>query len=698
MSTIAPEGFGSTALSPRISTYADLVYRTKSLLGWPAAPVEITDAQWAHIIDKAVEDFTEYEGNREEEYLVFCSDVYTRGCGVKLDELLSVGCNTQHCYETLITETVTSSYQSCEDIQTTTAYLSVTPFQYPTQYNYLNPNSVAYSGTSGQNFFLYFDPKNPWNASNVCQANCVTINPVSSQYFQLSSNPSLSGEIFNFETSPILSAILPEISANIIDYSFDAVPLSSLGNDLSAIPVNYYPISAFYPADILFGPPVSACLNIGLGTGFVYPNCDTSLINVCDPLTSQYGISPTINYILTSSIISSVVIQSSSIGFSAVSAYFTTYCSDCNCNCELLSSFSSDTNQYSFELFSPYISSNIGINWALSSRDVSDATHIRLYGVPSCTTDGSIPLDSNNGILATFTLCNTAFSTNGPMYLENVQFFKDFKPPGEILYDQNCQWTNNGFTFSYYNSAYGECVRATPEKVKVDVSFQNCTTITEIGTVSSILSSNIDPVLNRTRKILGVFSVDTAGQGGYYGGGSDLLFNFDYALLASTFGYDLMGSRNNLGKQGYDLLTYHMAKSFVEQSQKMLRYVTYQFNPHTQYLKVMPEPAGAVSEYNSECCHAQQMRSANQCYILGVYVEPPVEQILSNYFIKEYVLALSMITLGRIRSTYGGVTLFGGATLNGDQLISKGEEKSEKLLKELRDEYRWSSPGGFYIF
>jgi hypothetical protein len=240
-------------------------------------------------------------------------------------------------------------------------------------------------------------------------------------------------------------------------------------------------------------------------------------------------------------------------------------------------------------------------------------------------------------------------------------------------------------------------VRHTPDKIKVDVTFNSCETITEIGTVSTMVSSNVDETLNRRRKVLGVFAADNTSSGGYFGGGSDLLFNFDYALMASTFGYDLMGSRNNLGKQGYDLLTYHMAKDFVDHSKKMLRYVSYQFNPKTQYLKIMPEPVGSTYAFETSCCSPQSLRAGSQCYVLGVYLEPPIEAVLSSYFIREYVLALAMVTLGRIRSTYGGVTLYGGATLTGDQLLAKGEEKVEKLLTELRDEYRYSSPAGFYI-
>lgn len=636
MNSTVPDGFGSTHLNPRITTYADLVYRTKSLLGWPNAPVEITDEQWAHIIDKAIEDFTESEGNREEEYLVFCADSYVRNCGVKLDDLLNVGCNTQHCYTTTTVETVTSIRQVCLDIETSSAFLSVTPFIYPTSFDYRNPNELEFSGISGQNFHLAFDPDNPWNAMSVCNANCVTINPVNSRWYQLSSNPNLSSVTFDFTSNPLLVSVLSSVSYDVETYGFTNVPMSALGSSVSAIPIKYFPLSAFYPKDQFSVPAVSACLNIGKGRGLIYPNCNTDAISTCAPLSSQYGLSP-----LETSFLSA------------------------------------------------------------SSRDISQQTHVKLFGVPSCTTDGSIPLNSNDGIIATFTLCNSAFSTNGPITLKKVQFFKDFKPPIEILYEQNCNWENNGFSLSYYNPFYDQCVRTTPVSVPVDVTFQNCQTITEIGTVTKEISSNFDTVLNRKRKILGVFAADTTSQGGYFGGGGDLLFNFDYALLANTFGYDLMGNRNMLGKQGYDLLTYHMARSFVEHSKKILRYVSYQFNPKTQYLKITPEPAAATFSQNMSCCSGGTRvmnPAATQCYMLGVYLEPPVEQILGTYFIREYVLALAMTTLGRIRNTFGGVTLFGGATLQGSELVAKGEEKQKDLLVELRDQYRHgNAPPAFYI-
>lgn len=701
MSDIVPENFGSTYLTPIIESYSDLVYRTKSLLGYPVHNVELTDSQWATIIDEAIEIATQFELGKKEEYLVFCSNSYRHGCGVKLDDLLYVGCNDQHCYLTTVVDEVTSTTETCDIIETKTAYLSVTPFIYPTTFDYLNPNSVVFTGISGQYLYLYFDPENPWNANNVCAADCVTINPAHSQWFELSSNTSLSAIVFNFEDDESISYLNSSLSAEIVGYDMSAVPLTAMGQLLSAIPISYYPVSAFYLQNVLYGPPVSACINIGSGSGFIYPNCNTSLINACSALTAQYGISPLWNYVLTSITLSSLTVLTSATNFESISAFFTDYCSDCSCNCALLSSSTSITSavsSYSFELYKNVLSGSDGVIYDLSARDISDATHIELFNVPTCTTDGSIPLNTNDGIVGTFTLCNSGLSTNGPMTIKKVQFFKDFKPPVEALYDQRCGWENNGFTLSYYNSAHGDCIRTTPEQIMVDVSFCKHVSTTHIGTVSSYLSGNVDTALNRKRKVLGVFAVDPASQSGYFGGGGDLLFNFDYALLASTFGYDLQGTRTSLGRQGYDLLTYHMARSFVEHSKKMLRYVSYTFDPKTQFLKIIPEPSWrAMGTTNSDCCASEKIGTGTQCYIMGVYVEPPIQELLSEYFVREWVLARAQYTLAKIRGKFANIQLYGGVTISGDALATEAKDRMDQLLKELREQSYYVAPASFFI-
>jgi hypothetical protein len=693
----APDGFGSTYLNPRIESYGDLVYRVKSVLGYPATNIELADAQWASFIDEALEIATQFELGKKEEYLVFCSNLYRTGCGVKLDDLIQVGCNYNACYQTLEVESVTSTDISFDCLGTTTAYLSVTPFAYPTGFNYLEPGSVAFSGVSGQNMFLYYDPDNPWDANNICNADCVTIYPLSSQYYYLSANPFLSGMSFNFVDDTTLSSLASSVSAFIGDYPLSSVPLTALGDQLSAISPCYYDLSAFYPANYWY-PPMSACVNIGHGAGYVYPNCNTTFINYCSALSAQFGLSPTWCHVLTSIPISTYSGNTTATDFAQISSFFENFCADCNCNCSSLFSFTSATSAYTYSVYKNVLSGCDGRVFDLSALDISDATHLKLYNVPSCTTDGSIPLNSNDGIVGSFTLCNSAISTNGPMYLRQVQFFKDFKPPEEALCERTCNWQNNGFTMTHHNSAYGECIRTTPALVKVDVSFCQKSITTNVGTVSTYLSGNVDQSLGRQRKVLGVFDIETGSQAGYGGFGGDLLFNFDYALLASTFGYDLQGSRMAQGKNGYDLLTYHMAKGFVENSRKMLRYVSYQFDPKTQYLKIMPEPGSSgMLGTGGTCNSCNGSENTNQCYIVGLYVEPLIQELLSEYWVREWVTARALWTLGRIRGKFAGVTLYGGVQILGEQLVSEANERMKELMAELREKAYYTAPAGFFI-
>ena len=163
MNNIVPDGFGSTFLSPIINNYADLVYRCKSLLGFPIQNDELTDAQWAVIIDEALENYTTWGGGSKEEYLIFCANMYKQGCGVKLDDLISVGCNSQYCNVTTVVSAVTSLVTTYDLIDTKSAFLSVTPFSYPSFVDNTNPYSIAYSGDvhcSSHTIGVYYSPNN----------------------------------------------------------------------------------------------------------------------------------------------------------------------------------------------------------------------------------------------------------------------------------------------------------------------------------------------------------------------------------------------------------------------------------------------------------------------------------------------------------------------------------------------------------
>lgn len=79
---------GSTTLNPKILAYSDLLIRVKQLLGWPSINLDICDENIASYIDQAIELFTKYSGYTEE-FLIFNTDIYKKGCGIRLDQIFT---------------------------------------------------------------------------------------------------------------------------------------------------------------------------------------------------------------------------------------------------------------------------------------------------------------------------------------------------------------------------------------------------------------------------------------------------------------------------------------------------------------------------------------------------------------------------------------------------------------------------------
>jgi hypothetical protein len=132
----------------------------------------------------------------------------------------------------------------------------------------------------------------------------------------------------------------------------------------------------------------------------------------------------------------------------------------------------------------------------------------------------------------------------------------------------------------------------------------------------------------------------------------------------------------------------------------MLRYVSYTWDERTQYLKLHPEPPIRMqADPNGDTCGCDSTPmggSGNQCYIIGVYLEAPIEELLSTYWIREYVLARSKQVLGTIRSKYTNVSLYGGASFDAASLLQEGTSRIEKLMDELRKDNYYTAPPSFY--
>ena len=108
------------------------------------------------------------------------------------------------------------------------------------------------------------------------------------------------------------------------------------------------------------------------------------------------------------------------------------------------------------------------------------------------------------------------------------------------------------------------------------------------------------------------------------------------------------------------------------------------FDDRTQYLKITPEPANQRRFYGAVAC----------------YVERPVRDLVKELWVYQYSLALTKIVVGRVRGKYGNTNLMGGGNLDGEALLSEGNEEKKELETKLYEGtpgFGDSAPPGFFV-
>jgi len=149
--------------------------------------------------------------------------------------------------------------------------------------------------------------------------------------------------------------------------------------------------------------------------------------------------------------------------------------------------------------------------------------------------------------------------------------------------------------------------------------------------------------------------------------GINTLFTLEQTLAQQTYFSYAMGN------YGFDLVSWYTLKEWIDTREKMLairRDIS--FDPRTQYMQMYPQP-GSDKFYG----------------VISCYIEKPIRNIIMEQWIYEYALALSMITIGRVRGKFGSVNLLGGGALNYD-LLQEGQQKKAELEQKLLD---GASPG-----
>ena len=181
------------------------------------------------------------------------------------------------------------------------------------------------------------------------------------------------------------------------------------------------------------------------------------------------------------------------------------------------------------------------------------------------------------------------------------------------------------------------------------------TTLTQTAAlaVSAVAFGAFDSFLNQYRKVMSVVGFEEGSTTGV-----NTLFTIEQTLAQQTyFSYAM-------GQYGFDLVSWHVVKEWLDTREKILTIKQqYEFNPHTQYLRLYPEP---------------DITNLRMYGVVSCYLEQPIEYIIHEQWIYQYALALCKITLGRIRGKYGGAALFGGGQLD-TSVLQEGLAEKERL-------------------
>ena len=176
-------------------------------------------------------------------------------------------------------------------------------------------------------------------------------------------------------------------------------------------------------------------------------------------------------------------------------------------------------------------------------------------------------------------------------------------------------------------------------------------TTTQQLTSQKPIIGNFDDLTRQKRKVIDVYSHEEASSNSL-----NTLFTIEQTLAQQTYFSYAMGN------YGFDLVSWYILKQWLETREKMLSTKRYfKFDERTQHLVLLPEPKTGERFYGCVSC----------------YVEKPIRDIIKEPWVFQYALALTKITLGRVRGKFGNAQLFGGTNLDTSILQEGLQEKKE---------------------
>lgn len=196
------------------------------------------------------------------------------------------------------------------------------------------------------------------------------------------------------------------------------------------------------------------------------------------------------------------------------------------------------------------------------------------------------------------------------------------------------------------------------------------------ATVVTGLSTNaFDYDLNNYRKVVDCFNFEEGESSGI-----NTLFTLEQSMAQQTyFAY-------SQGNYGFDLVTWYTLKEWLKLREKVLAtIINWQFDPDTQYLRLLPEPRDNIEFWGT----------------IGAWVERPLYSLVKEPWVQDYALALTKIAIGHTRGKFAGTQLFGGGTINYQDMLSQGitekQNLEQKLLEGAAPGYGDGAPPSFFV-
>ncbi len=176
-----------------------------------------------------------------------------------------------------------------------------------------------------------------------------------------------------------------------------------------------------------------------------------------------------------------------------------------------------------------------------------------------------------------------------------------------------------------------------------------CEQVENVRTINNMFDYDIMDY----RKVIDVIDFEEGSSSGI-----SQLFSMEQTLAQQTFYSYAMGNF------GFDLLSWHTVKDWQDTREKLLATRRdIHFDNRTQYLKFYPQPKDTSSFVG----------------VLECYVERPLRDIIKEKWVLDYSIALSKVMWGRILTKINGVTMLGGGTLNGAEILAEGNADKERL-------------------